>query len=119
MNKIKPAHFITLLVLGVFGYMAYYLGFFCRYNYITAMIDQDKGRIRIIEFGNPPADTGRDSLAKAFGFTFEKTGKIPSIGENNGINIYNKTMISYLKQTHGMEWWHKVKHQFRDLKKDE
>lgn len=120
MKRFKPAHLVTAGALLAFVYMAWYLGFFSSYNYITAMMDQNKGKIMIIVYGtNPPPDPARDSLAAAFGFRFVKTGLIPSKGEKNGISIYNKTMMSYLKQTHGHAWWQQVKHQFRDLKKEE
>ena len=94
---------IVILIITIISWQ---LGFFNRFNYLTAKIDawRDSARIVTTELSSHPCGVPCIGLKEKYGFHESYVGCTLNGPTIRGIDMYNNEIEKYLNSRNGMGW---------------
>ncbi|OIQ30767.1 MAG: hypothetical protein BM564_00730 [Bacteroidetes bacterium MedPE-SWsnd-G2] len=109
---------ISILILIIGTIAIWHLGFFNRYNYLTAKSDIANKNIQLVYIGESklkPKDLNR--VSKKYGFKIVGFGCALTTNEQNGIEMYNSQIDHFLGEYNGVGWKSEYKKEIDSLLK--
>ncbi|MCF6350826.1 MAG: hypothetical protein L3J23_07335 [Flavobacteriaceae bacterium] len=95
-----------IIIIGIVlvGFIFWYLGFFNKYNYFSAVQDINNKTPHKIIIGELLNVKEHNRISKKYGFNVIQVGCVVGVAETKGINIYNSKIDNYLNKKNGTDW---------------
>ncbi|WP_053970083.1 hypothetical protein [Mangrovimonas sp. ST2L15] len=96
------------------------LGFFYRFNYLTAKIDiwRESPRIAMVGISSYPCGVPCIGLKEKYGFHESNVGCVVTAPQLHGIEAYNTEIEKYLNNRNGKDWREKYEAEMDSLIKN-
>ncbi len=95
-----------IIIIGIVlvGFVFWYLGFFNKYNYFSAVQDINNKTPHKIIIGELLNVKEHNRISEKYGFNVIQLDCVVGVAETKGINIYNSKIDKYLNKKNGTDW---------------